>query len=177
MGKIRQINIKNRIYYFYNDQIDLKDFDAKLLKIDNKDYKEIDIYYLGYVTIKKVLDYNNINSVNPLYLMIDETIGHMEEKYEKKYLVLDEIDENKEVLKKYKEVWKGIKKEIETINGDKKIKYGEDFEKIRFESNDRLQLNKQLKFYNITMIIRSAFNEKNNFYYPQLFLDDALYEL
>ena len=177
MGKIRQINIKNRIYYFYNDQIDLKDFDAKLLKIDNKDYKEIDIYYLGYVTIKKVVDYNNINSVNPLYLMIDETIGHMEEKYEKKYLVLDEIDENKEVLKKYKEVWKGIKKEIETINGDKKIKYGEDFEKIRFESNDRLQLNKQLKFYNITIIIGSVFNQNNNFYYPQLFLDDALYEL
>ena len=83
MGKIRQINIKNWTYYFYNDQIDLKDFDTKLLKIDNKDYKEIDIYYLGYVTIKKIGDYNNINSVNPLYLMIDEMIGHIEEKYEK----------------------------------------------------------------------------------------------
>ena len=98
-----------------------------MLKIDNKDYKEIDIYYLGYVTIKKIGDYNNNNSVNPLYLLIDEMIGHMEEKYKKKYLVLDEIDENKKVLKKYKEVWKGIKKEIETINGDKKIKYREDF--------------------------------------------------
>ena len=97
------------------------------MKIDNKDYKEIDIYYLGYVTIKKIGDYNNNNSVNPLYLLIDEMIGHMEEKYKKKYLVLDEIDENKKVLKKYKEVWKGIKKEIETINGDKKIKYREDF--------------------------------------------------
>ena len=83
MGKIRQINIKNWTYYFYNDQIDLKDFDTKLLKIDNKDYKEIDIYYLGYVTIKEIGDYNNINSVNPLYLMIDEMIGHIEEKYEK----------------------------------------------------------------------------------------------
>ena len=51
MGKIRQINIKNRTYYFYNDQIDLKDFDARLLKIDKKDYNEIDIYYIGYVTI------------------------------------------------------------------------------------------------------------------------------
>ena len=54
MGKIRQINIKNRTYYFYNDQIDLKDFDAKLLKIDKKDYKDIDIYYVGYVTVKKI---------------------------------------------------------------------------------------------------------------------------
>ena len=55
MGKIKQINIKNRTYYFYNYQIDLKDFDARLLKIDKKDYNEIDIYYIGYVTIKKLL--------------------------------------------------------------------------------------------------------------------------
>ena len=55
MQKIRQINIKNRTCYFYNDQIDLKDFDAKLLKIGKKDYKDIDIYYIGYVTVKKLL--------------------------------------------------------------------------------------------------------------------------
>ena len=55
MEKIRQINIKNRAYYFYNDQIGLKDFDAKLLKIDKKDYSEIDIYYIGYVTVKKLV--------------------------------------------------------------------------------------------------------------------------
>ena len=127
MRKIRQINIKNRTYYFYNDQIDLKDFDARLLKIDKKDYNEIDIYYIGYVTVKKIANCNNINSVNPLYLMINEMIGHFEEKNEIKYLVLDEIDENKEVLNKYKEVWEGIRKEIETINGGKKIKYGKDF--------------------------------------------------
>ena len=127
MGEIKQINIKNWTYYFYNDQIDLKDFNAKLLKIDKKDYNEIDIYYIGYVTIKKIGDYNNINSVNPLYLMINEMIGHFEEKNENKYLVLDDVDENKEVLKKYEEVWEGIKKEIETINGGEKIEYGKDF--------------------------------------------------
>ena len=55
MGKIKQINIKNRTYYFYNDQINLKDFDASLLKVDKKDYNEIDIYYIGYVTVKKLL--------------------------------------------------------------------------------------------------------------------------
>ena len=80
MGKIRQINIKNRTYYFYNDQIDLKDFDASLLKSDKKDYKDINIYYIGYVTIEKMANCNNINSVNPLYLMINEIIGHFEEK-------------------------------------------------------------------------------------------------
>ena len=67
------------------------------------------------------------DSVNPLYFIIDEMIGHFEEKNENKYLVLDEIDENKEVLNKYKEVWEGIKKEIETINGGEKIEYGKDF--------------------------------------------------
>ena len=121
MGEIKHINIKNETYYFYNDQINLKDFDARLLKIDKKDYNEIDIYYIGYVTVKKIANCNNINSVNPLYLMINEMIGHfecnsVEEKNGNEYLVLVDADENK-VLKKYEEVWKGIKKEIETING------------------------------------------------------------
>ena len=80
MWKIRQINIKNWTYYFYNDQIDLKDFDARLLKVGKKDYKEIDIYYIGYVTVKKIANCNNINSVNPLYLMINKMISHFEEK-------------------------------------------------------------------------------------------------
>ena len=115
MGETKQINIKNWTYYFYNDQIDLKDFDARLLKVGKKDYNEIDIYY-----IKKIADYNNINSVNPLYLMINQMIGHFEEKNENKYLVLEQIDENKEVLNKYEEVWEAIQKEIETINGGKK---------------------------------------------------------
>ena len=55
MGEIKQINIKNRIYYFYNDQINLKDFDARLLKVDKKDYKEIDIYYIVMWMLKKFL--------------------------------------------------------------------------------------------------------------------------
>ena len=53
MGEVKQMNIKNRTYYFYNNQINLKDFDARLLKVDKKDYKEIAIYYIGYVTVKK----------------------------------------------------------------------------------------------------------------------------
>ena len=130
MGEIKQINIKNRTYYFYNDRTDLKDFDAKLLKIDKKDYNEIDIYYIGYVTIKKIANCNNINSVNPLYLMINEMIGHFEEKNENKYLVLDDVDENKEVSKKYEEVWEGVKKEIETINSGKKMNMGKIFKKL-----------------------------------------------
>ena len=88
---------------------------------------------------------NNINIVNRLYLMIDQMIGHFEEKNENKYLTLDDVDENKKILKKYKEVWDGIKKEIETSNGGGKIEYGKNKKKKRFESNDDLSLNEPIK--------------------------------
>ena len=67
MGEVRQLNIKNWIYYFYNDMINLKDFKPNLLEIDKKSYKNIDIYYIGYITIQKIDDYENIYGVNPLY--------------------------------------------------------------------------------------------------------------
>ena len=98
-----------------------------MLKVDKKDYNRIDIYYIGYVTVKKISNCNNINSVNPLYLMIKEMIGLFEEKSGNKYLVLEDVDENKEVSKKYKEVWEGVKKETETINGGERVEYGKDF--------------------------------------------------
>ena len=100
MGEIKQINIKNRTYYFYNDIIDLKDFDARLLKIDKKSYKNIGIYNIGYITIKKINDCKNINSVNPLYLHITHASGCIEEINGNKYLIFDSTDENKELLKK-----------------------------------------------------------------------------
>ena len=78
MGEVKQINIKNRTRYFYNDIINIKNFDAKLLKIENKSYKDIDIYYIGYITIKKNDDCENIDSVNPL--CIDHANGYIEEK-------------------------------------------------------------------------------------------------
>ena len=108
--------------------------------------------------------------------MINEMNGYFEEKNENKYLVLDDIDENKEVSKKYEEVWDGIKKDIETINGGKRVEYGKDFIKVRFESNDDLPMNKPIKLRLLTIIIRCVFSEDGKFY-PQLFLDDALYEL
>ena len=72
-------------------------------------------------------------------------IGHFEEKNENKYLVLDDVDENKEVSKKYEEVWESVKKEIETINGSERVDYVKDFKNIRFESNDDLSMNKPIK--------------------------------
>ena len=96
MGIIKQINIKNRTYYFYSDIIDLKNFDARLLKIDKNSYKDIGIYNIGYITIIKIDDYESIYSVNPLYLVILHASGYIEEKGENKYLVFDSTDENKE---------------------------------------------------------------------------------
>ena len=172
MGEVRQIAIKNWIYYFYNDIIDLKNFESNLLKIDKKHSKIIDIYYIRNITIKKIDDYENIYSVNPLHLRINHASRYIEEKNGNKYLVFDSTDENKELLKKYADVWDGIKNEIKTINGGKENDYGNDYMKIKFNSDD----DKSLKFHAMTIIIRSAF-EENGKLYPQFFLDDTLYEL
>ena len=178
MGNIKEINIKNGTYYFFNDMINIKDFDSSLLKIDKKSYKNIGIYNIGYITIKKIDDCENIYSVNPLYLLVNHASGYIEEKNGNKYLIFDySVNENKGLLlKKYADVWDGIKNEIKTINGGEENNYGKDYMKIKFNSDDDLPLNKLLKFHNITIIIRSVFSEYGKFY-PQLFLDDALYEL
>ena len=63
MGNIKQINIKSRIYFFFNDKINIKNFDSNLLEIDKKSYKNVDIYYIGYIKIKNSGDYESIHSV------------------------------------------------------------------------------------------------------------------
>ena len=82
MADVKQINIKNRTYYFYNDTINLKYFDSNLLKIDKKHYKGINIFYIGYITILKIGDWENIYSVNPWYLLVNHANGYIEEKME-----------------------------------------------------------------------------------------------
>ena len=109
MAAVKQINIKNRSYYFYNDIISLKNFKSKLFKIDKKSYKSIGIYNIGYITIKKIDDYENIYCVNPLYLLVNHASRYIEKKCVNKYLIFDSTDENKELLKKYNDVWNGIK--------------------------------------------------------------------
>ena len=96
MGVVKQIDIKNRTYYFYNDMINIKKFDSNLLKIDKKSYKDIGIYNIGYITIKKIDDCENVYSVNPLYLPINQASGYIEEKGVNKYLIFDSTDENNE---------------------------------------------------------------------------------
>ena len=80
MGNTKEINIKNRTYYFFNDIINIvEDFDSNLQKIDRKLYKYIDIYCIRYIITKSISHYNSINSVNPLYFIIGEVSGYIEE--------------------------------------------------------------------------------------------------
>ena len=180
MGTVKQINIKNRTYCFYNDIIDLENFDSSLLKLDKKSYKDIGIYNIGYITIKKIGDCKNIYSVNPLYLHITHASRYIErsstEKInENKYLIFNSIDENKELLKKYNDVFNGIRDKIKEINSDE-CDYEKDYMKIKFNSDDSLPLNKPLNFHNMTKTIRPVFEEDGKLY-QQVFLDDTLYEL
>ena len=80
MGQVNEINIKTYIYYFFDDMIDIKDFHPNLLKIHKKWCKDIDIYYIGYIMIKKCSDCENIHSVNPLHLIIHSATGYFKEK-------------------------------------------------------------------------------------------------
>ena len=153
--------------------INIRKFDSNLSKIDKKSYKDIGIYNIGYITIKKIDDYENIYSVNPLYLTITHASGYIEEKGVNKYLVFDSTDENKELLKKYN-VFNGIRNKIKKMSGDE-CDYEKDYMKIKSNSDDDLPLNKQLKFHNMTITIRSVFEDGKP--YPQVFLDDTLYEL
>ena len=80
MGETKQLNIKSQTNYFFNDIIDISYFQLNLLKIDKKSYEEIDIYNIGYITMKKCNDCEHIHSVNPLYLISNSATGYFKEK-------------------------------------------------------------------------------------------------
>ena len=106
-----------------------------------------------------------------MYLLIDHASGYIEEKGVNKYLIFDSIDEDKELLKKYNDVFDGIRRKTKEVSRDE-YDYGKDYIKIKFNSDDDLPLNKPLKFHNMTITIRSAF-EKDGKLYPQVFPDDT----
>ena len=125
--------------------------------------------------MKNIGDCKNIYGVNPLYLGITHANGYIEEMGVNKYLIFDSIDENKELLKKCNDVFNGIMDKTKEISNDE-CDCEKDYMKIRFNSDDDLPLNKPLKFHNMTITIRSVFKEDGKLY-PQVFLDDTLYEL
>ena len=100
MGNIKEINIKNRTYYFFDNMINIKYFNPSLIKIGKKSYKNFGIYCIGYITMKDS-DLVKINSVNPLYLIIGKVDGYIEENNRNKYLSFASRDKNKKALEKY----------------------------------------------------------------------------
>ena len=151
--------------------INIKNFDSSLLKINKKSYKNIGIYYIGYIAIKSISDYEN-----PLYLITGEVDGYIEDNNGDKHLTFDSADKNKKVLEKYTKLWDEVKYHIQTINSGKFGEYDKDYTKIKFNSDDDLPLNKILKLHMLIIIVRSVFEEDDK-YYSQVFLDECLYEV
>ena len=102
-------------------------------------------------------------------------MDQIEEKNGNKYLTFTYTDKNKKVLEKYTKLWNEIKSLVEEIN-DKPSEYEKDYMKIKFNSDDNLPLNEILKVYNLTIVVRSVFEDDGK-YYQQVFLDECLYEL
>ena len=99
--------LRNGKCYFFNDIINIKNFDSNNIKIDEKPYKNILIYYIGYVSSKK---YVNIYSVNPLYLIFRYINVYFEEINKNKYLMVVPTNESKEKIKKYEDLWIKIRR-------------------------------------------------------------------
>ena len=118
-----------------------------MIKIDKKSYKNIGIYYIGYITMKDS-DNVKINSVNRLYLIIGELDGSIEENNGNKYLIFTSTDKNKKVLEKYAKLLDEIKYHVQTINTSKSGEYDKDYLIIKFSSSDDLPLNEILKLLN-----------------------------
>ena len=126
------------------------------------------------MTIKE-LKYVKVNSVNPLYRIINKVNGYFEEINKSKYLTLVPTNESKEKIKKYEELWSKIRDLIRSMtkNSDD---YDEKYMKIKFNLDDELPLNKTIEIPTMTIVVRAVFHE-NNKYYPQVFLDECLYKL
>ena len=161
----------SRTYYFYNDLINVLNFEANNLKLDKKTLKDIDICYIGYVDKDKPSGWK-VNGVNPLYLIINMVYGMIVEKNGFKFLSIDKGDS---VLKKYRQVFSGIKYHIGKIS-DEEVNFNAGYDNIKFLTDDSLPLGKLIYFPILTLVIRCVFKQ-NGVYYPQVYLDDALYQI
>ena len=104
MGNVKDLNIKNQTYYYFDDMIDTRKFESNLLKIDQKLHRDFDIYYIGYIMIKTFSTYENICSVNPLCLIFHSATGYFKEEYGEKYLILDLIEKYEGFLEFYQKL-------------------------------------------------------------------------
>ena len=174
MREVKKITIKNQTYYFYNDIINLDEFDGSKIKVDKKNLMTLIFIILAMNIRKKITECNEINSVNPLYLNTKDTKGQfVKGKSDNVWYLI--IFGDADVLRKFANIWKSIRAKIEENTGGI-VQYDKDYMKIKFESNDNLPIDNTVNIHQSIIIIRSVFAQ-NSIFYPQLFLDDALYEL
>ena len=139
---VKDISMKSHIYYFFDDIINIKEFDPNNIKLDENSYKNILIYYIAYVTIKDS-KYVKINSVNPLYLMFNKMNGYFEEINGNNYLTLFATNDSKDRIKNYEELCIKIT-DLITLVTKKADDYDEKFIKIKLDSDDTSPLNKTI---------------------------------
>ena len=176
---VESLKIKSKSNYFWDDMVYLDDFDVKLVKVVRRESRiGVDIYYIGYVLEPK----DDINSINPLYLIVRHLFGRIKkiEGSSDRYLVVDE--NNKEVINVFDKLWKFIKDEINRlIKRNDKITFGNvdneisEYNKLKFSSDVDLSLDTLIEFHMLTVVINCVI-EKGNKYYPEIYLDECLYE-
>ena len=156
--EIKLLEIKYRTYYLWDDTISIENFDSKFLKIDKKESSVgITISYIGYVTKNTA---NNINSVNPLYLIMKSIEGYVEQNENgDRHLNISNVKKNNGVINKFNEFYRGIKDWILKINGSVKD-YHKDYRKIKFDSDVSLPLNTPIKCDALTVVIRCIIEKK-----------------
>ena len=176
---VESLKIKSKFNYFWNDMVYLDYFDVKLVKVVRRESRiGVDIYYIGYVLEPD----DDINSINPVYLIVRHLFGRVEKKQgsSDRYLVVDE--NNKEVINVFDKLWKFIKDEINRlIKRNDKITFGNadnkisEYIKLRFSSDIDLPLDTLIEFHMLTIVINCVI-ERGNKYYPEIYLDECLYE-
>ena len=171
---VKQLNIKNKTQIFYNDLVNALNFEPTNLKLDKKKtWKDIDICYIGYVDENKPEDWR-VKIVNPLYLMINKVFCNVEEENGVKYFKIEK-NHCDPVLNKWNLVFHSIKNSFKNISNEE-VNFNDGFNKIKFIRDDSLRLNNLIYFPTLTVVIRCIF-KKGNLLYPQVYLDDARYQL
>ena len=166
---LESLKTKTKSNYFWDEMVYLSEFDVKLVKVVKRESRiSVDIYYIGYVLEPE----DDINSTYPLYLIVKRLLGRIEkiEGSSDRYLLVDE--NNKEVINVFDKLWKFIKDEITFGNANNKIS---EYNKLRFSSNVDLPLDTLIEFRMLTIFINCVI-EKDNKYYPEIYLDECLYE-
>ena len=176
---VNSLKIKTKSNYYCDDMVYLGGFDVKLVKVVKRESRiGVDIYYIGYVLEPE----DDINSINRLYLIVKRLLGRIEkiEGSSERYLVVDE--NNKELTNVFDKLWKFIEDEINRlIKSNDKIIFDNvnnkisEYNKLKFSSNIDLPLDTLIEFRMLTIFI-NCFIEKDNKYYPEIYLDECLYE-